>query len=69
MHRQKLSIFGDEAEIQRRKERERQKERERGCRQISFYFSVAWAAMKGVLQCKLSKKAPEPEARIELSAR
>ena len=29
LHRQKLSIFGDEAEIQRRKERERQKERER----------------------------------------
>ena len=45
----KLSIFGDAAEIQRR-------ERERECRLISFYFSVAWAAMKCALMRKLGIK-------------
>ena len=43
--------------------RDRRRERECGCRQISFYFSVAWAAMKCVLQCKLSKKSTKPEQR------
>ena len=59
LHRQKLSIFGDEAEIQRRKERERQKERESAGadRSVSSFRSRGqlWSAYSSATW---AKKAP-----------
>ena len=62
LHRQKLSIFGDEAEIQRRKERERQKERESaGARvptdQFLFFGRVGSYEVRTPVQTE-QKKAP-----------